>query len=107
MEGGEHLAAVGRWDVGARLGAAGVTEQLYLCKLHLLEGAGGGGGNVGVWAGLLGLSDGPVVDLHWCGGDGVDLLGQGAEGDQDYFAGVMYVLSGCCTNKGDDCNYQL
>ncbi len=71
-----------RWAAGMYLwpwlGTTGIAEQLHVGKLDLLQGVGGPCCRGGIWAGLLRIGDGLVVDLYWRGGDGVDLLGQGS-----------------------------
>ncbi len=69
---------MGRRDVGARLRAAGVAEQLYVAELDLVQGGGGIGGCGDVQAVSLGSRDGLVVNLYRCRSDGVNMFGGGA-----------------------------
>jgi hypothetical protein len=73
VKGGEQLLAVGCRYQGPGVWSAGVAEELVPSELDLLEGHARDAGGHCLWARALGLGDGFVVDLHWCGGDGVDL----------------------------------
>jgi hypothetical protein len=54
-------------------GGTGVAEELYLPQLNLLQSGGVAAGFGGVWAGMLGLGDGCIVDLDWACGNSIDI----------------------------------
>jgi len=58
---------------GPGVWSAGVAKELGPSELDLLEGHACDAGGCSLWARTLGLSDGFIVHLHRCGGDGVDL----------------------------------